>query len=114
MSVQDLIDISAEIPDLRLDGSWSSGMSINVELLMEKFAGFLDEWNLEEEDGAPVPPTVAGLKSLELKLVVSVLAAWLANSAGVMPDLSEGSNSGEPSQEESSLPMEPVSDDPPS
>lgn len=114
-SVAELIALSSEITDLRLDGSWSNDMSQHVELLMETFAEKLVDWNLEEEneedpegEGTPIPATLAGLHGLEISVVVRLLASWLTGSAGVAPDLSEGSESGEPSLE-ASIPMEPLS-----
>ncbi len=45
--------------------------------LCEAFAGSLLRWNLEAEDGAPVPPTYAGLVGQDVELVMTVIDTWL-------------------------------------
>jgi hypothetical protein len=76
--------------------------------LLELFAQCLRSWNIEDEDGRPVPQTIEGLLSLELDFVLELAGAWTDAIAGVSADLKERSNSGMPSLVES-IPMETLS-----
>ncbi len=80
-----------------LDGSAEKRGAKVVEL----FAGCLVEWNLEEEDGSPVPATLEGLKSQEMGFVAEITKAWMNAIAGVSPPLNGSSPGGAPSLEAS-------------
>lgn len=111
MSVQDLMDLAERIPDINLDGFWTPGMSREIEHLMSEFIRFTEKWNLvDERSQKRVPKSVKGLRSQELPFVIKLIVAWLSNSTGVVPDLGQGSSSGEPLLEESELPMEALSE----
>ncbi|SRR5258706_5587074 len=60
-------------------------------------ASKLQEWNLEDEDGQPVPSTLEGIEGQELDFVMQVVTAWMTAIAGVAPPLPESLNSGETS-----------------
>lgn len=110
MTIGELVALAERIPDLSLDGHWTTGMSAEVEYLMELFMSYVTKWNLlDEPTGKKIPRTVKGLQSQELPFAITLITTWLASMTGVVPDLGEGSNSGEPSQEESTIPMEPLS-----
>lgn len=72
------------------------------------FGRFLVEWNLEEEDGTPVPCTPDGLLGLEDGLATSIVDAWVQAVSSVPKDLKEKSNVGLRSVVES-IPTEPLS-----
>lgn len=110
MSVGELMELTDQVPDLRLDGSMSSSMALNIELLMEWFSNYLADWNLTK-NGEPVKTTLDGVKTLELPFVVRMILAWLPATAGVSPDLKDDSPSGEPFPE-LSIPTEPLSPNP--
>lgn len=80
-----------------------------VKPLLELFVECLRSWNLEDDEGQPVPQTVDGLLTLELDFVMEIIGAWTEAVAGVSSDLKEPSNSGTPSLVES-LPMVTLSD----
>lgn len=76
--------------------------------LFETFAESLRSWNLEEDDGTPVPATLAGVLSLELGFASELLLVWFEAIAGVPAPLDKRSTGGSPS-EVPSIPMEALS-----
>ncbi|RLV66356.1 hypothetical protein STAN_1877 [Streptomyces sp. CBMAI 2042] len=79
---------------------------------LEEFAGSLISWNLEEEDGTPVPPTRDAVFAQDKDFMVRVATRWIERLEGVVDaPLPESSPAGEPSPE-ASIPMEPLSDHP--
>lgn len=79
--------------------------------LLLGFATVLKEWNVEDDDGQPVPPTEQGLRSLEFPFVFRIIAAWIKATAGVAAPLGPASSGGEPS-EVPLPPMAPLSTSP--
>ena len=78
--------------------------------VFESFAKALVSWNLEDEDGNPLPPTLEIIQSYpDLGFMSALSNAWLNAVMGVNQELGKGSGSGEPSLVESTLPMEPLS-----
>lgn len=80
------------------------------------FAPCLAEWNLEDDDGNPVPTTEEALREQDPDLVVAILDAWInavegvGTEGGAVPaPLATPSNDGEPLVE-ASIPMEPLSE----
>lgn len=53
-----------------------------AEAAMDLFTVFADkvlsEWNLEEEDGTPLPATSEGMLSLEAGMVMKIINAWMS------------------------------------
>lgn len=111
ISTGELLDMDAEVPDLDVGGGWTQGMSSKFEYLIEQFVATLVEWNMNEEDGTPVPATVAGVRSLEIPTTIQIIVSWLTNSAGVSRSEGKASASGV-SPEVASLPMETLSESP--
>lgn len=68
----------------------------------------LISWNLEDEQGQPVPATVEAVLGQDKDLMVSILEAWLDVLNGVPAPLDQTSPAGEPSPVES-IPMETLS-----
>ena len=62
-------------------------------------------WNLEDDDGAPIPATVEALRDQDPALVYAVISAWMEAVAGVSAPLAKPSSDGDPSLEES-IPMD--------
>lgn len=81
--------------------------------LYQLLAGRLLDWNLEDDQGQPVPVTVEALRQQDWVLVLEVAKAWMRAAAGVSRPLEPGSPGGQPSLEES-IPMETSSMSPPS
>jgi len=82
--------------------------------LFAAFASALVEWNLEDDDGQPVPATLEGVHSQELDFMMTVVMAWIQAMSAVDTPLPGGSPNGVPSALAPSLPMEPRSPNPPS
>lgn len=76
-----------------------------LSAIFEVFAGALISWNLEEDDGTPVPTTVDGLYTLEIDFIMQIISAWMEAVAGVPGPLRQRSSNGSRSVEQS-LPME--------
>lgn len=67
-----------------------------LEEMLGLFADGLVSWNLEEEDGTPVPATLEGIEDQEAGLVLTILRRWLNAMTGVSHDLGKDSTSGSP------------------
>lgn len=78
--------------------------------IFAKFGDALVEWDLEDEDGTPIPATREGLASLDADVALEIIDPWLEAVQGVRAGtpLPAGSGSGATSPEVS-LPMEPLS-----
>ncbi len=83
-----------------------------VELYQMLDAG-LTGWNLEDDQGQPVPLTAQMLRAQEWSLVMAIVHAWMAAQASVSGPLEPTSSDGPPSVEVS-LPVEVLSPSPPS
>ena len=75
--------------------------------LFALFDEVLVEWNVETEDGTPVPATKAGLLSQDPEFVMTVIAAWAQAMSKAPPNLPGGSSTGA-NPLESSIPMTPA------
>ncbi|MFE1192934.1 hypothetical protein ACFW6E_09050 [Streptomyces olivaceoviridis] len=86
------------------DGDTEAGAAIN------RFLGHLISWNLETEDGQPIPTTKDSVTLVDHDLVVALNNAWIDQLLGVhkADPLPESSPSGEPSPV-ASIPMEALS-----
>lgn len=99
-----LIEVSAQAEKLR------EGDADSFESVADLFALFgesLRSWNLEEDDGSPIPATVDSVMSLEFGFAAAILVAWFDAVGGVPAPLERRSTSGVPS-EELLIPMAPV------
>ncbi|MFF7096419.1 hypothetical protein ACFY9A_29090 [Streptomyces rubradiris] len=79
---------------------------------LEAFGDALISWNLENEDGTPVPCTREGLFSIDNDLALSLAKEWIDCLGGKVDEaspLDSSSPSGEPSPV-ASIPMETLSD----
>jgi hypothetical protein len=76
-----------------------------VQRLITRFSEELVEWDLEDEDGTPTPPTLEGLLSHDPNVVLPIVLAWFDAMLQVDDDLGKDSNSGERFPE-ASIPME--------
>lgn len=83
----------------------------DIDKMDELYAGFakaLVSWNLEDEDGTPVPTTVEGVRDQDPDFILSIVMRWAEAVSSPPDDLGKGSNSG-PRFPEGSLPMAPLS-----
>ena len=78
---------------------------------LEEFAGSLISWNLEEEDGTPIPCTASALfTKVDNDLALALATEWLERLGGKVDDpLPESSPDSEPSQV-ALIPTETLSD----
>lgn len=72
--------------------------------LFEIMSEALVEWNLENEDGTPVPATKEGVMTQDMDFVMAIITSWTEAISGVSAPLASGSTSGE-TFPEASLPM---------
>ena len=71
--------------------------------MFAQFAALLVSWNVEDDDGAPVPATLEGVLTQEPAFVQSVIRMWVENITQAPPPLPGGSRSGGTSAAESTL-----------
>jgi len=66
---------------------------------LKEFVSGVVSWTLEDDDGAPLPPTVENLRQLELRDIETIIRTWSRRSTGEdpIPDPLDGpSTDGEP------------------
>lgn len=83
----------------------------NVRVMGDLLAGFgaaLVSWNVQHEDGTPVPSDLDGLRGQEFPFVLRIVRAWLDAMGSVAGPLAPGSPAGAPSVAPQ-MPMEPLS-----
>jgi hypothetical protein len=71
----------------------------------------LQRWNLQDEDGTPIPLTREAFDEQDKEFVEGIVYAWRRAVAGVRPALKEKSDSGALSAAES-IPMETLPESP--
>lgn len=101
-----LLDPSREMEDV-------AQANAELERACELLAEHLLDWNLQGEDGEPVPCTLAGVRAQDRALLAEILTMWRRAVEGLRPPLPRPSTVGERSAE-ASIPMEPLSSNPPS
>lgn len=88
VSAMRLLDLAAAVESI--DGV--PGAKEMRELIGD-FANALVSWNLEAEDGSPVPTTVEGIGAQDFDFLLEIISKWLEAIAGVSNPLDENSNS---------------------
>jgi hypothetical protein len=79
--------------------------------IFEMMAGLLHEWNVEDDQGQPVPATFEGVCTQDATFIQEILDALQGSQSEVSDPLPQSSPSGEPSPV-ASIPMEPLSESP--
>jgi hypothetical protein len=107
LSIDDLSRIGgmAELDLSRDNGPEALGA---LDDMLALFASKLVGWNIDDDQGEPVPATLAGVKAQDLDFVLELVDAWMTAAAGVAPPLSESSTGGG-TPLAASIPMEPLS-----
>lgn len=82
-----------------------------IERLFDQLARSLVAWNLEEEDGTPIPPTRDSIFEGDVMLMCQIVMAWVGAMVSVPTPLGPNSNDG-PRFPEASIPMAPLSENP--
>lgn len=90
------------------DGSAKPEDMEKVDELLRGFADCLIDWNLQDEDGMPVPATLDGIYSQDVDFVLQIVFAWIEAIAGVSVPLGQPSSDGGRSVAPS-IPMEALS-----
>lgn len=67
----------------------------SMDAVFKQVSDSLVSWNLEDEDGTPVPPTAEAIDDLEFDMVIAIVNKWLDQITGPGPELGKDSNSGE-------------------
>jgi hypothetical protein len=79
-----------------------------IEVMFGWFTRHLTGWNLEEEDGKPVPQTVKGLMAEDLEFALMIVMSWVgALKPKVAAPLVEASAGTARDPVEASIPMTP-------
>ena len=81
--------------------------------MVDVMVGAILSWNLEDDDDRPLPVNAESLLAQDPAFVSDIMVAWSAAITGVSGPLGEGSISG-PQSPEASIPMAPLSPNPPS
>jgi len=76
--------------------------------LFEAFAEVLTEWNVETEQGEPVPATLDGVRTQDADFVMAIMRVWFQAVTTAPAPLAPPSSAGAPSVVPP-LPMEPLS-----
>lgn len=69
--------------------------SRTLEGLPPFIAKHIVSWNLEDEQGEPIPATEAGLDELDVDELLAISSRWMDELVGVQDDLGKDSPSGE-------------------
>lgn len=65
-----------------------------VRALFVRVANKIERWDLEDEDGRPIPPSVDELMSWDFDDAMATVDAWMAKVQGVSDPLEQKSNGG--------------------
>jgi hypothetical protein len=82
---------------LKLSMAFGKDNDVSLEAAEEAFKIFAScvlSWNLEDDQGNPIPPTVEGLTAIDITTAMNIIAAWVNAVVGVSPELGKGSPSG--------------------
>lgn len=90
---------------LDIDTAREDGGDEAIRGLLELLATQIVEWNVEDEEGQPVPATLDGIRAQELAFNMAIIDAWQNAVTGVPAPLEQPSTDGEQSME-ASIPME--------
>jgi hypothetical protein len=72
--------------------------------LIDVFARNVQAWNVEDEDGNPVPVTEANIRAEDSRMLLQVVMSWAEKATTVAPPLPPTSSAGNPSLE-GTIPM---------
>jgi hypothetical protein len=93
-----IVSLATRLESLGSDESKFTAEDVaTIEKLFGLFAKVLRSWNLMDEDeggnDVPVPPTLDGLLSQDLDLVMEVIGVWIDAVGGVDAETGKGSPS---------------------
>lgn len=90
-----------------MTGSAGETEAGQADRLINAFAAVLVSWDLTDEDGSPVPATLAELNTLDVKDALMMIREWMDALLDVPDDLGKESPNGSPSLA-GSIPMTPM------
>jgi hypothetical protein len=112
LSIGRMTKITALAASLTSDDAPVEEKLAKADELFHLMAGCLVAWNLEDEQGEPVPASYEGLADQDADLVAGIAFAWMETAVSVDTPLPESSNGGPAPMPEASLPMVPLSPSP--
>lgn len=77
--------------------------------LFQRFADVLVWWNLEDDNGAPIPATFEGMETADVDMLTDVIKAWQTLVVGVSGPKEQPSSAGSQSVE-GLIPMDTLSE----
>jgi hypothetical protein len=83
LPVKKLFELTSLAGQLQDD---AADVAAKVGLAEELFAGFAERlvgWNLEEDDGTPVPPDLTGMADQDFDFMMGLVMAWMDAVASV-------------------------------
>jgi hypothetical protein len=119
LSIESFMSLARQASGMRgLDLKNAEGADLEkamdqIDGLFTRFAKSLKAWNLDDDDGQPVPETADGVRSQDLDFILEITMAWMDAIASVDIPLPQPAN-GSGTFPEGSLPMEPLSASQPS
>lgn len=78
-----------------IDSARADGGDSAIVAMLQLMAEQLVEWNVEDDEGQPVPTTFEGVRSLDIEFNWAVIDAWQTAAAGVKAPLDSDSTSTE-------------------
>ena len=103
------VEATFEMASLAAGLAAESSTEAKVATANKLFAGFADRlvsWNLQEDDGSPVPATLAGVQDQDMSFMISLISTWMDAVSSVDTPLPPASANGQSPAPEASLPME--------
>ena len=78
-----------------IDSARADGGDSAIVAMLQLMAEQLVEWNVEDDEGQPVPTTFEGVRSLDIEFNWAIIDAWQTAAAGVKAPLDSDSTSTE-------------------
>ena len=106
------VEATFELASLAAGLAAESATEAKVATANKLFAGFADRlvsWNLEEDDGSPVPATLAGVTDQDMGFMIALITTWIDAVSSVDTPLPPASANGQSPAPEASLPTETLS-----
>lgn len=106
LSVEGLLQLAGLAAKLTAPDVTPAEQAAQAPALFAEFSKRLVQWNLEEDDGTPVPATAEGVAAQDFEFVLQIVLAWMEAVASVGSPLPNGSQTAPPPG--LSIPMEPL------
>lgn len=110
MSIESMLDLM-KLADINTSEDLSDEDREKILALCDTFGSALVSWNLEDDQGQPVPADANGLRKQDLGLLLGLVQSYTSGVIDVSVPLGRKSSGGMPLAE-ASLPMEALSESP--